>query len=190
MNLASLTFFLCASNVFAFGLGAFLFFGKVPKDAPALRGLKLAAVAAGVVCLVAVFREARRQSPVVLAVADLVCVASLALFVATIRTHGKSRLTPAYADESPKHLVIHGTYRFVRHPYYSSYLLTYVACVVASRAWETVFALVVMTAFYVHAARTEERKFSSSALSAEYEKYRATTGMFLPRLSSLRFGTR
>lgn len=109
-------------------------------------------------------------------------LASLALFGWAIRTTRRLPPTLAFDDDVPVMLHRGGPYARIRHPFYTAYLGFWVATSLAtSTAW---FALVpvVMIALYVAAALLEERKFESSGLAAEYRRYRAATGMFLPRL--------
>ena len=106
---------------------------------------------------------------------------SLGLFWLTLYTHKGIRLSHAFSDDCPLHLVTHGPYRLVRHPFYASYLAAWLAGCIGI----TLFLLptfIVMYNLYRSAALQEERKYSRSILAAQYEKYRLTTTMFFPRL--------
>ncbi|MNC97641.1 hypothetical protein D3C83_153610 [compost metagenome] len=74
----------------------------------------------------------------------------------------------------------------MRHPFYASYLLYWLAGAVAIREAWLVPAFAVIVVLYVLAARTEERKFARSAVCDAYDAYRRKTGMFVPRLSGQR----
>ena len=104
------------------------------------------------------------------------------LFWSCIRANRQKPLTLAFNSDPPEHLTAHGPYRFIRHPFYSSYLVSWVAGVVATRQLWLLVSVAVMTTIYVFAARVEERKFLSSSLEEEYANYRSRTGMFWPRL--------
>lgn len=90
-------------------------------------------------------------------------------------------LTQIYANDTPQHLTTSGPYRFVRHPFYLSYLLLFSGGWVASG--EHWFSAVFITAliFYIVAAYYEEKKFINSPLSELYLQYQQSTGLLLPR---------
>jgi protein-S-isoprenylcysteine O-methyltransferase Ste14 len=105
---------------------------------------------------------------------------AFALFWWAIRSHGRKPLSAAFSPDQPTHLVQHGPYRFLRHPFYSSYLLTWTAGVVASGNPWLLVSLIVMLVVYIKAAATEEAKFAGSELAEHYRMYRDRTGLFLP----------
>ena len=73
-----------------------------------------------------------------------------------------------------------GPYRFVRHPFYCSYLLTWAAGVVASAQFWLLPTVAIMLIIYTRAAKLEEEKFTRSPLAETYKSYRTRTGLFLP----------
>jgi len=113
----------------------------------------------------------------------LLCAASLALFWWAIRTNLSQPLSFAFSDDEPQHLVSTGPYRWIRHPFYSAYLLTWLAIPVATLQllMLMLMPLLAMGAIYVAAARIEEKKFAVSTLADAYTRYHHTTGAFLPR---------
>jgi protein-S-isoprenylcysteine O-methyltransferase Ste14 len=109
-------------------------------------------------------------------------ILSLGLFWWTIQTNRKRPLTLAYSEDSPEHLVMEGPYAWVRHPFYTSYTIAWIAGVVATSYPLLLVTVGVMVAMYIHAARLEESKFAETALAAEYAAYTRRTGRFFPRL--------
>ena len=107
-------------------------------------------------------------------------VMSQALLRAAVRATVDSKLSLAFSGDVPTSLNRSGPYRFIRHPFYTSYSLTWLAAAVASAHPVAFIAMGVMVAFYLTAARSEERKFLSSSLADSYRHYRRSTGMFLP----------
>jgi protein-S-isoprenylcysteine O-methyltransferase Ste14 len=107
-------------------------------------------------------------------------VLALGLFWWAIRANSPRPLSAAFSPDSPQHLVERGPYRWMRHPFYCSYLLTWLAGVIASGMIWLIPTVVVMLAIYVRAARMEEEKFTHSPLASKYERYRAHTGLLLP----------
>jgi protein-S-isoprenylcysteine O-methyltransferase Ste14 len=69
----------------------------------------------------------------------------------------------------------------VRHPFYTAYILFWIAGGLAAASWAACAATAVMSAIYIHAALREESKFTGSPLSAEYAAYCRTAGFMWPR---------
>lgn len=113
-------------------------------------------------------------------VAALLYIGSLGLFWWAIRTHAGQRLSAAFSSDSPEHLVENGPYRFIRHPFYCSYLLTWCTGVIATGRLWLAPTVAIMAAIYWRAARIEEAKFSRSPLAEEYQRYRERTAWFFP----------
>ncbi len=112
----------------------------------------------------------------------LMLLGSAALFWRTLRIHGKRALTAAYASDQPEHLVQQGPYRWIRHPFYTAYLLSYLGGWTAVPFWWALPAVIIPYAIYHHASRFEEGKFARSDLQDQYAAYRKRAGRFLPRL--------
>jgi protein-S-isoprenylcysteine O-methyltransferase Ste14 len=102
------------------------------------------------------------------------------LFWWAIRTNLRQPLSAVFSPDSPNHLVQDGPYRWIRHPFYCSYMLTWLAGVVATGRLWLLPTVAVMLVLYLKAARIEEDKFGSSPLALAYERYRARTGLFFP----------
>jgi protein-S-isoprenylcysteine O-methyltransferase Ste14 len=107
--------------------------------------------------------------------------ASLLLFGWTVSASSGKGLIPVHGKREPTQLLVKGPYRYVRHPFYASYILYHAGNALATRSvvpW-TFFALIF--ALYLHAAWREERSLSASAA---YRVYRRKVGMFIPWLGS------
>lgn len=94
-----------------------------------------------------------------------------------------TRATPptlAFTGDEPRLVLNAGPYRWVRHPFYSAYLLFWTGTAVATPGTSGWAAVLVLGAVYFAAARHEEGKFARSALATRYAAYAADTGMFLP----------
>jgi protein-S-isoprenylcysteine O-methyltransferase Ste14 len=107
-------------------------------------------------------------------------VASLALFLVCMRVHRLRPLALAHSLDKPVHLVTWGPYRWVRHPIYTAYLMSYPAGWILSG--DARLSVVTMGMFFVYldAATREEEKFARSSLAEAYKAYRQRTGMFFP----------
>jgi protein-S-isoprenylcysteine O-methyltransferase Ste14 len=99
-----------------------------------------------------------------------------------IRTNLARPLSAVFSPDVPTFLMQQGPYRFVRHPFYASYLTTWMAGFIATGALWLLPTLVVMFVLYFQAAQMEEAKFEASPLDREYRAYRMRAGLFLPRL--------
>ena len=105
---------------------------------------------------------------------------ALALFWWSLQTNSRYPLSASFSPDTPRHVVEDGPYRFIRHPFYCSYLLTWSAGVIATGSIWLLPTVVVMSVIYFRAAREEEQKFMRSPLAETYKRYQARTGQFLP----------
>lgn len=87
----------------------------------------------------------------------------------------------AYVDGSPPAVFCGGPYRWVRHPFYLSYTLAWLAGVVALGDWRLLMTPAIMGAFYVAAAYREERQLLRGPAAEDYRAYRRHAGVLLPK---------
>jgi protein-S-isoprenylcysteine O-methyltransferase Ste14 len=117
-----------------------------------------------------------------LVLALLVFSACLTLLFWTTRATQQLRLHVAFDPVAPDSIMRGGPYRYIRHPFYASYILFWTACAIATLHPLSLGFLVVIAAINLTAARREERAFAGSAFAADYDDYRRSAGMFWPRL--------
>ena len=111
-----------------------------------------------------------------------VMLAGLVLFWRTIKESSKANLLAVFDEDLPHGLLKTGPYRYVRHPFYTAYMLHWCGWALAAwHVWSVVPAVAMVTTYWV-AARDEEQKFSRTEMSKEYRNSRANTGQFFPRL--------
>jgi protein-S-isoprenylcysteine O-methyltransferase Ste14 len=122
-------------------------------------------------------------APVNGSVAAVLLVISLALYEWARHTIRRRRFGIAFADQVPDAVCAEGPYRWVRHPLYFSYLVAYLAVLVALPHWVTAGIFTSNIVLFAFAARNDEKKLAASALAADYAAYRERTGMFVPRFS-------
>ena len=113
-----------------------------------------------------------------IAIALYVC--SLALFWDALRTHRANTLPTCFSSNDSPHLVTDGPYRFVRHPIYCAYLLTWCAGLAGSQNLWLIPTVLVMFVIYGVAAYSEEAMLSQSSVAQQYRDYRSRTGGFVP----------
>lgn len=108
-------------------------------------------------------------------------IAAAALFWWAISASRKARLRFAFDPAHPHSIVSDGPYKYLRHPFYTSYLMFWSGWALASWSVWAILPVVFFVIVYATAARNEEKNFSASPLGPEYEAYRRRTGFFLPR---------
>ncbi len=113
-------------------------------------------------------------------VAMLLYAVSLAMFWWCVRINRAQPLSLAFSNDRPGHIVTRGPYAWVRHPFYLSYLLCWIAGVLATGQWALLLTVAVMGWIYWSAAVREEAKFAASPLADEYRRYARRAGRFLP----------
>ena len=115
----------------------------------------------------------------------LLYVVSLALFWLAIFANWRNALHHCFTELTPQHMVDWGPYKYVRHPFYVSYSLAWIAGALAAHKpwlWGTVVA---MGWLYWRAASMEEKQFLSSPLAAVYRNYMKSVGFMFPRIPIL-----
>ena len=98
----------------------------------------------------------------------------------------KSRPAMAFAGDLPARVFRSGPYSYIRHPFYTSYLLFWLGCAAATSSPVMLIIFLSLAAIYTIAALGEQRNFSRSALRDEYEAYQKGTGFFWPKLRQAR----
>ncbi len=118
-------------------------------------------------------------------VSVVLSVASIALIFMTLGTHRVPLALWHQDNDAPRSIVTYGAYRRIRHPFYSSFLLAFLAALFVYPHWGTVlFAVYGLVSLNTTAAR-EERRLSASEFGAEYRRYLTRSGRFLPRLGRI-----
>lgn len=108
-------------------------------------------------------------------------IAGITLFGWAYRVTRMSRLPVAFSDQKVGAVIATGPYAWVRHPFYVSYSLTWIAGVVATSRIDAAIAAGVMIACYMTMAISEERQLRASHRD-EYAAYSSQVGMIAPRL--------
>ncbi|MGI9076533.1 MAG: methyltransferase family protein [Gemmatimonadaceae bacterium] len=104
-----------------------------------------------------------------------------ALFSWTAQSVRGRNFRLAYVCCAPSAIFRGGPYRWVRHPFYLSYMLAWVAAVVALADWRLLLTPAIMGGFYLVAAYREERQMLHGPAAEEYPEYRRHAGVLLPR---------
>ena len=106
--------------------------------------------------------------------------AASGLVVWTFRCLGKN-LTDTVVTRQTHTLVMHGPYRWVRHPFYDSAALFMVAVSLIAANWFLLVTGVVALCLLIIRTRTEEQHLAAR-FGDSYRAYVEGTGRFLPRI--------
>lgn len=142
--------------------------------------ISIVVVATTVIFLSLIWLEAQPALAQVIGVA--VQLVGLWLFWMAIQASRQARLKMAFDVANPHGLVMTGPYRYLRHPFYTSYLVFWIGWAIATWSGWSLIPLGVIAVIYVAAALGEERKFSRTEMADAYADYRRQTGFFWPRL--------
>lgn len=124
--------------------------------------------------------ETRGRGPVMTMTAVVFYVSSLGVYWWAVHSTRTARLPLAFSQARPGQLVMEGPYRWVRHPFYVSYLLYWVAGVFAAQAWPLLLSVIVMGTLYRRAASQEEAEMLQSDQADTYRDYAGRVGRFIP----------
>jgi protein-S-isoprenylcysteine O-methyltransferase Ste14 len=114
-------------------------------------------------------------------VAVLLSVASICLISFTLGTHRIPIALWHQTDDAPKHLVTWGAYQRIRHPFYASFILTFLAAFLYCPQAGTLVTLVYGVVILNRTAAREEKRLSTSEFGEQYQVYMSQTGRFIPR---------
>lgn len=107
------------------------------------------------------------------------------LFVWACAATRRIRPEMAFSPSKPTVLFRTGPYRYVRHPFYSSYIIFWLSCTIATNSITVTVVTILLIIIYTAAALQEQSVFLNSAFRLEYEAYRRTAGLFWPRPRSI-----
>jgi protein-S-isoprenylcysteine O-methyltransferase Ste14 len=110
--------------------------------------------------------------------------AGIGLFFLAIRASRSAKLRMAFDEGNPRGLVTEGPYRYVRHPFYTAYIIFFSGFAIATWSWIAALPVLIIVVIYIAAARMEEGKFRNTPMAAEYEAYRKRAGLFWPKLGA------
>lgn len=112
----------------------------------------------------------------------LMSASSMALIASSLSVHKVPPSQWHQENDAPRELVTSGPYGWIRHPFYSGYLLAFVAAALISPTLGTVAVLVYAAIMLNYTAAREEKRLANSELGAQYLSYIERTGRFVPRL--------
>ena len=169
----------------SFGWAALAYFSHLGVRSP----LKVLLHVTAPLCVLSLLLDVHLGRHLLLGVSGVgVSIISLAMFWGAVLAHGPARPAHALAGVAPTWLARSKAYRFARHPFYLSYMLGYAGWGLTAETLIAVPVLAWLGLLYYLAARQEERAFLGGSLADQYRAYCRTTGMFWPKLVSVRAG--
>jgi protein-S-isoprenylcysteine O-methyltransferase Ste14 len=167
-------------------LSVFVVFKKVESTKSLRYSLFQAQFLATWACFFYVYAKIDFSSDLSYWLASAMIAGCLTLFFQCSSLIRKNKLSIVFSKDSPIFHISKGPYSYIRHPFYASYIFTYVSLTIATQHWLVAATTLGMFLNYYQAARLEEKKFSDSNLSAAYAAYKKTAGMFYPKFSLTR----
>lgn len=116
----------------------------------------------------------------------ILALGAVVLYEWTRRTVIDRNFYVGLSGEVPGAVCDTGPYRYVRHPFYSSYMLAFVAVAIAFPSLVVSAVCVLNIGLFVYMALDDERVLLGSAIAADYQAYRGRVGMFVPRFARKR----
>lgn len=124
----------------------------------------------------------RPKEPLLLVAGLLLFALAASLFAASLWASRAARLKLIFESDAPEAILRAGPYRYIRHPFYASYILFWNGVAVATLHPINISYAVVVTVLLALAARAEEAGFAGSPRADEYRDYQRSAGLFWPRL--------
>jgi protein-S-isoprenylcysteine O-methyltransferase Ste14 len=109
---------------------------------------------------------------------------SIGMISYTMGTHRVPLALWHQTNDAPVHIVTWGAYKYIRHPFYTSFILAETASVIALPNLVTVGGLIACILILNSTAAREEGRLSTSAFGEEYKSYITKTGRFIPKIGA------
>lgn len=117
----------------------------------------------------------------------LLSCGSIALISLTMGTHRIPLALWHQDNDAPRTIVTWGAYRFIRHPFYTSFIIAHTAALMIAPHWFQLLLLTYQILILNHTAAREERNLSQSSFGAEYRDFITRTGRFFPKPNAAAF---
>lgn len=110
-------------------------------------------------------------------------LSALGIFHGAVRATRGRGLTLAFDPVAPSLIADSGPYRWVRHPFYLSYIVFWLALLVAAPIWPLAAMTIALATFYVSSAAAEERTILASPQAEHYRAATRSAGFLWPKLT-------
>jgi protein-S-isoprenylcysteine O-methyltransferase Ste14 len=111
-------------------------------------------------------------------------IPAFVLFIWAAKHSQQKKLSLAFDDETKiDGIITSGPWAYVRHPFYVSYILFWLACAVGTTHPTSIAVSVTLLFIYGYSAIREEGTLKESRYGDQYLQYRKNAGFFLPKFS-------
>jgi protein-S-isoprenylcysteine O-methyltransferase Ste14 len=181
--IGSILFLLGAIAVFAYFAWAIRYHFASARMPLPMRLISVLAASALLIGIIAVVGNP--PETLQLGAASVGVLAALGIFHSAVRATRGRGLTLAFDPVAPPRIADGGPYRWVRHPFYLSYILFWGALLVAAPVWPLACLTVALVTLYASSALAEERTILASAQAESYRAATRRAGFLWPRLTVL-----
>ncbi|MBV1871800.1 MAG: isoprenylcysteine carboxylmethyltransferase family protein [Gammaproteobacteria bacterium] len=123
-------------------------------------------------------------SQILASVGALLCCLAILIFGITIGTHREPIPMWHQEKDKPNTVVTWGAYRYVRHPFYSSYFIYFIGCMLVVPS-ELMLVAVLYGMFILNITAAKEEVELTEIFGNEYTRFIKRTGRFIPKFSSI-----
>ncbi|MEE2730340.1 MAG: MMPL family transporter [Pseudomonadota bacterium] len=116
----------------------------------------------------------------------LLCCSSIAFMALTLGTHRIPLSLWHQDNDAPRSIVTWGAYRFIRHPFYTSFIVAHLGCLLLVTHWFQLLLLAYQVVILNITAAREEKRLQVSEFGDEYKAYMSHTGRFFPKFQASR----
>jgi len=110
---------------------------------------------------------------------------AFALFLWAVKHSRQKNLSLAFDKETRVDgIITTGPWRYVRHPFYVSYILFWLACALGTTHPTSAVVFATLFFIYVYSAIQEERALKQGSYADAYLTYQENAGFLLPKLAS------
>lgn len=113
-------------------------------------------------------------------------VLSLSVFTYLVLKIGKNKFLVAGSNEEPLNFYELGPYKYIRHPFYFSYIANYIGIYLATQSIFYLALILIIFYLYTLMATDEENLFLISRFKNEYAIYKSKTNQIIPFFKSLK----
>lgn len=115
------------------------------------------------------------------ALSAIFSVASISLMSYTLGTHRRRLALWHQTNDAPEEIVTYGAYKYIRHPFYSSFILASLATVALCPSIWSIALMIYISLMLNFTAAREEKKLSASIFGDKYRAYITQSGRFIPK---------
>ena len=109
---------------------------------------------------------------------------SIGMISYTMGTHRVPLALWHQNNDAPVNIVTWGAYKYIRHPFYSSFITAQIASILLLPHVVTIAGMIWCLVILNRTAAREEGNLSASSFGAEYQTYMKGTGRFFPKFGA------